>query len=165
MVAVRSRLAPAGLLITGILVAVLLLVVVGERRYDGLNHYEPLSTLSLLVYAAASGGVTALTALGSRDRVVQVLTWPWAVFWALIALALYFDLMWALVGPGVEPMTDACLGGMDCIGEALPGAPLTGSGELVGLLCLLSVPFVAVAALMGAFPGRAPETTAPDRAD
>ena len=161
MVSVNSRFAPAIVFAVGAAFAAALLAFDEQPTYDGLNHYDAQGAVAAFVYAVAAAVATGWAAVRARTG-ARCMTAPFALLWGLIAGALFFDLAWLVVGPGVEPMPDRCLGGMDCIGEKLPGAPLTGDGWIIVLLGVLSTPFVALVLLTAAFSVRAEPRT--DRA-
>lgn len=153
----RSRLGPAFVFLGGTAVAAALLAG-GERSpRDGLNHYDEQTAVILLVYGLAATVAIAWAAARSPTRAGRIAAGAFALMWGLITAALYFDLMWLVIGPGVAPMPDLCLGGMDCIGETLPGVPITGDGQLVGCLGWLSLPLVGAVVAFSASEGRRSE--------
>lgn len=148
---------PTLILFSGIGVGATLMFLVGAKSADyDLNYYPVGEALGWFVYGLACTASLGWTARQTTQRSVRCWTGGCAVLAALITAAILFDLLYIAVGPGVPPMANTCFGGMDCIGEPLPGPPLTGDGQLLACAGILSLPVAATMVLASSSSLKAP---------
>lgn len=139
---------PALVLLAGVGLGIGTMFALDTKSADlGFNYYPVGTAIGWFVYGLACTAALGLTARQTSSRTVRFWNGGCAALAAVVTAAILIDLLYIAMGPGVPPMRNTCLGGMDCIGEPLPGPPLTGDGQLLSCAGILSLPVVAITVL------------------